>query len=88
MKGEFMETKTNLYVCEVEFMDEISCEQKTEHCLCNASNYAKCTHELEYMYGAKNIISMKMFALEEGPITITEDLAKRFVETEWGEPIN
>ena len=80
-------TKTNLYVCEVEFISEISREIETEHCLCNAGSYAKCTHELEYMYGKDNIISMKMFALEEGPIVITEALAKRFMETGWGEPV-
>lgn len=83
-----METKTNLYICETEYLDEVNYEQHTGWTICNAENYAECTHELEYMYGVKNIISMKMSALEEGPITITEDLAKRFMETEWGEPIN
>lgn len=83
-----METKTNLYICEVEYVEEETYDQKKEWTICNAKSYANCTHELEYMYGKKNIISMKMLALEEGPIAITEDLAKRFVETEWGLPIN
>lgn len=83
-----MKTKTKLYICEVEYVDEETYDQKKEWTICNAKNYASCTHELEYMYGVENIVSMKMCALEEGPIAITEDLAKRFTEAEWGEPIN
>jgi len=77
---------TNLYVCKVEFIQ--GGEEQKEYCLCNAETYAECTLELEDSYGKENIISMKMFALEEGPIVITKNLAKRIVNAEWGEPIN
>lgn len=83
-----METKTNLFICQVVFVDDEEFNTHNEWVICNAKNFAKCTHELEFMYGKGNIISMKMAPLEEGPIVITEALAKRFIETEWGQPIN
>lgn len=77
---------TSLYVCKVEFIQDG--EEQKEYCLCNAETYAECTLELEETYGKENIISMKMFALEEGPIVITKNLAKRFIGAGWGEPVD
>lgn len=70
---------TNLYVCEVEYWDELEEAENTSSCICSAHGYAKCSEEIEKYFGANNIISMKMFALEEGPVIIEESLANRFI---------
>lgn len=77
-----MDYTTNLMVCEVEFWDEVNKISRQEFCLCNASTYGECTEELETFYGVNNIVSMKMTALEAGPVIISEDLADLFIKGE------
>lgn len=77
-----MDYLTNLIVCEIEYFDEVDLTEKTEFCLCSALTYADCTEELEQFYGENNITSIKMTALEEGPMIVSEHLANLFIENE------
>lgn len=70
---------TNLYICEVKYWDELEEAENSSSCICNAESYAECSKEIEKYFGANNVISMKMFALEEGPVVIGESLANRFI---------
>ena len=74
-------TYTNLFVCEVEYYDDEDNKERTEKILCNAKDYAECTHELKWMYG-DTINSMKMTALEEGPIVISDEIAEAFIHAD------
>ena len=66
-----MDTNTNFYVCEVEWYDG---EERKSYCLCNAKSYQECVGEIFYQYGKDHVISMKLTALEEGPLEVSKEI--------------
>lgn len=78
-----MGNNTKIFVCKINWWNK---EDVFEYILCNAKDYRECVEEISSYYdnyNITNIISLEMTPLEDGPITISEDLAKLFIK---GEP--
>ena len=69
---------TCLAVCKVDFWDEVDEKERTEYSLVNG-DFTESVEELKHYYGEKNLNSIQVTLLEEGPVIITEELAKRFL---------
>ena len=68
---------TYLAVCKVDYWDEVDQKERTEYSLVNG-DFIESVEELKHYYG-EHLNSIQVTLLEEGPVVITEELAKRFL---------
>lgn len=74
--------KTSLNVCKVVYYDELDGRQKISFCLVQGKTFSKAAEELVEYYGARNIVSMEIFPLEEGALPISQSVAELLQITE------
>lgn len=76
-----MAYNTNLAACKVEFWDPINEIERTEYCIVNGSTFTECVEDLQNFYG-NELNTIQVTLLEDGPVIITEELAKHFMNDE------